>query len=91
MDFRLSAEEKMIQRTVRDFVKNELIPLEQDVLKNEREGRPGLHPQKVQELQDKAKRMGFWHQYTGRIRRREPRFAGDRNHVGRTRSYLCSF
>lgn len=60
MDFRLSAEEKLIQRTVRDFVKNELIPLEQEVLKNEREGRPGLEPQKVQDLQEKAKRMGFW-------------------------------
>ncbi len=60
MDFRLSLEEKMIQRTVRNFVKNELIPLEQDVLRNEREGRPGLAPETLRVLQHRAKAIGFW-------------------------------
>lgn len=60
MDFRLGKEEKMIQQTVRNFVKNELMPLEQDVLRNEREGRPGVPDEQLKELQLKAKRLGFW-------------------------------
>ena len=50
----------MVQQTIRKFVKEELIPLENEVLKNEREGRPGLSKEKVQELRDKAKEFGFW-------------------------------
>ncbi|MFL5706774.1 MAG: acyl-CoA dehydrogenase family protein, partial [Ktedonobacteraceae bacterium] len=50
----------MVQQTVRDFVNRELIPLEGDVLRNEREGKPGLEREKVRELQQKAKDMGFW-------------------------------
>jgi acyl-CoA dehydrogenase len=60
MDFTLSSEERMIQQTVREFVRRELIPLEGDVLRNEREGRPGLDPEQSRELQAKAQRLGFW-------------------------------
>ncbi|WP_276210955.1 acyl-CoA dehydrogenase family protein [Heyndrickxia coagulans] len=60
MDFTLSDEQKMIQRTVREFVKKELMPLEQEVLKNEREGRPGLTDSVIKNLQEKAKAAGFW-------------------------------
>lgn len=60
MDFSLSDEQRMVQKTVRDFVNKELIPLEQEVLKNEREGRPGIAREKIRELQNKAKDIGFW-------------------------------
>ena len=60
MDFRLSDEQRMVQETVRAFVTNELIPLENDVLRNEREGRPGVAPGMIADLQRKAKEMGFW-------------------------------
>ena len=60
MDFTLNDEQKMIQRTVRDFVRKELLPLEQDVLKNEREGRPGIAREEVKRIQLKAKEAGFW-------------------------------
>ncbi|WP_338448238.1 acyl-CoA dehydrogenase family protein [Niallia oryzisoli] len=60
MDFRLTEEQRMVQKTIRDFVNKELIPLEMDVLKNEREGRPGLSKEKLKELQLKAKKAGFW-------------------------------
>src|SRR5450755_5106276 len=60
MDFSLTDEQKMVQQTVRDFVNRELMPLEGDVLRNEREGRPGISQEKVVELQQKAKELGFW-------------------------------
>lgn len=60
MDFTLTDEQKMIQRTVRDFVKKELMPYEQQVLKNEREGRPGMSREEIDRLQQKAKNAGFW-------------------------------
>lgn len=60
MDFSLSEEQRMVQKTVRDFVNKELKPLEQEVLKNEREGRPGITREKIKELQNKAKEIGFW-------------------------------
>ncbi|GHO49143.1 hypothetical protein KSX_73060 [Ktedonospora formicarum] len=60
MDFSLTDEQKMVQQTVRDFVSRELIPLEGDVLRNEREGHPGLDREKIRELQQKAKDIGFW-------------------------------
>ncbi|WP_431027131.1 acyl-CoA dehydrogenase family protein [Lysinibacillus sp. LZ02] len=60
MYLRLTEEQKMVQETIRKFVKEELIPLENEVLKNEREGRPGLSPEKLKELQLKAKEFGFW-------------------------------
>jgi acyl-CoA dehydrogenase len=60
MDFNLTEEQRMIQKTIRDFVNKELIPLELDVLKNEREGRPGISRDKLRSLQLKAKEAGFW-------------------------------
>lgn len=60
MDFSLTDEQKMIQKTVRSFVKKELIPLEADVLRNERDGKPGISEEKIAELRSKAKDMGFW-------------------------------
>ncbi|MFJ8259557.1 acyl-CoA dehydrogenase family protein [Peribacillus asahii] len=60
MHLRLTDEQKMVKETISKFVKNELIPLENDVLKNEREGRPGITQEKLKELQLKAKECGFW-------------------------------
>ncbi|HEX5570555.1 MAG TPA: acyl-CoA dehydrogenase family protein, partial [Ktedonobacterales bacterium] len=60
MDFTLASEEKLIQQTVRDFVRRELAPLEGDVLRNEREGRPGIERAQLRELQAKARQLGFW-------------------------------
>ncbi|HEY7973920.1 MAG TPA: acyl-CoA dehydrogenase family protein, partial [Ktedonobacterales bacterium] len=60
MDFTLAPEEKLIQQTVREFVRRELMPLEGDVLRNEREGRPGLEQERLRELQLKARGLGFW-------------------------------
>ena len=60
MHLRLSEEQKMVQQTIRKFVEAELIPLEFEVLKNEREGKPGISPEKLRKLQLKAKEFGFW-------------------------------
>ncbi len=60
MDFRLTEEQKMIQETVRSFVKRELVPLEGEVLRNEREGRPGIERAQLRQLQLKARELGFW-------------------------------
>lgn len=38
----------------------ELIPLENEVLRNERKGKPSLSAEKQQELKMKAKKAGFW-------------------------------
>lgn len=60
MDFQLTDEQRMVQRTVREFVENEIMPLENQVLRNEREGRPGLSREELRDLQLKAKEIGFW-------------------------------
>src|SRR5690625_5197694 len=60
MDLRLTDEQKMVQETIRKFVEKELIPLENDVLRNEREGKPSLSKEKEEELTRKAKEAGFW-------------------------------
>ncbi|KPV43416.1 acyl-CoA dehydrogenase family protein [Alicyclobacillus ferrooxydans] len=60
MQLRLNDEQRMIQKTVRKFVENELFPLEAQVLRNEREGREGISKEQRKELQEKAKRLGFW-------------------------------
>ena len=60
MDFSLSSEERQIRDTVRSFIEKEIMPLEPEVLRNERAGRPGLDPQVVRDLRDKARKMGFW-------------------------------
>ncbi|MEU7860374.1 acyl-CoA dehydrogenase family protein [Nonomuraea sp. NPDC049141] len=60
MDFSLSAEERQIRDTVRSFVEKEIMPLEPEVLRNEREGRPALAPEVLRDLRDRARKMGFW-------------------------------
>ncbi|EFH85538.1 acyl-CoA dehydrogenase family protein [Ktedonobacter racemifer] len=60
MDFRLTDEQKMVRDTVRAFVQKELLPLEGDVLRNEREGRVGIEREQLRQLQLKAKELGFW-------------------------------
>ena len=60
MDFRLSDEERMIRDTVRDFIRREVMPLEPEVLENERQGRPSLPLKTLDALQQKARALGFW-------------------------------
>jgi acyl-CoA dehydrogenase len=60
MDFSLSAEERLIQKTVRAFVEREVMPLEAEVMENERAGRPAIARPAVRALQDKARAIGFW-------------------------------
>lgn len=60
VDFSLSEEQRAIRDTVRDFIQTEVVPLESQVLKNEREGLPGLEPGQLADLQAKAKANGFW-------------------------------
>jgi len=60
MDFSLSPEERQIRDTVRAFVEKEVMPLEPEVLRNEREGRPSLDPGVLRELRDRARRSGLW-------------------------------
>ncbi|SEN48242.1 acyl-CoA dehydrogenase family protein [Nonomuraea pusilla] len=60
MDFSLTPEERQIRDTVRSFIEKEIMPLEPEVLRNEREGRPALAPEIQRELRDKARKMGFW-------------------------------
>jgi len=42
VDFSLSDEERQIRDTVRSFIEKEVMPLEAEVLRNERAGQPGL-------------------------------------------------
>lgn len=60
VDFSLSYEEKQVRDTIRSFIEKEVMPLENEVLRNERSGRVGLDPQQLRELQDKAKSAGYW-------------------------------
>ncbi|MFB9833695.1 acyl-CoA dehydrogenase family protein [Actinoallomurus acaciae] len=60
VDFSLSDEERQIRDTVRSFIAKEVMPLEDEVLRNERAGRPGLAPDVIKELQRKARKAGFW-------------------------------
>ncbi len=60
MDFRLSDEQRMVQESVRSFVQRELMPLEGEVLKSEREGGDGITREQIRKLQQKAKDLGFW-------------------------------
>jgi acyl-CoA dehydrogenase len=60
VDFSLSDEERQIRDTVRSFIQKEVMPLEPEVLRNERAGRPGLDLDAITELQLKAKKAGFW-------------------------------
>ncbi|MEV1023280.1 acyl-CoA dehydrogenase family protein [Streptomyces sp. NPDC050264] len=60
VDFSLSTEERQIRDTVRAFVTKEVMPLEQEVLRNERAGLPGISAQVIAELRAKARESGFW-------------------------------
>ena len=60
VDFSLNDEERQIRDTVRAFIEREVMPLEADVLRNERAGRPGVERETIRELQLKARRSGFW-------------------------------
>jgi len=60
VDFSLTDEERQIRDTVRDFIQREVMPLEPEVLRNERAGRPGVERAVIRELQLKARRSGFW-------------------------------
>jgi len=60
VDFSLSDEERQIRDTVRAFIEREVMPLEPEVLRNEREGRPGIDRAAVRDLQARARRSGFW-------------------------------
>ncbi|MET0199460.1 acyl-CoA dehydrogenase [Rhodococcus sp. RS1C4] len=60
VDFALNEEEELMRKSVRAFLEKEVIPLESEVLRNEREGRPGLEDGVVKELRAKAKKSGFW-------------------------------
>jgi alkylation response protein AidB-like acyl-CoA dehydrogenase len=60
VDFSLSEEQQAIRETTREFVRRELMPLENEVLRREREGLPGVEPERTQELRAKARSFGFW-------------------------------
>jgi acyl-CoA dehydrogenase len=60
MDFSLSDEERAIRDTARQFITREVMPLEQEALRRERAHRPGLELSELRELQQKAKKFGFW-------------------------------
>ena len=60
MDFSLSDEERAIRDTARAFIAKEVMPLEQEVLRRERNHQPGLDRSELRELQQKAREFGFW-------------------------------
>ncbi|TWD80976.1 alkylation response protein AidB-like acyl-CoA dehydrogenase [Kribbella amoyensis] len=60
VDFSLTDEQQAIRSTTREFVRRELMPLEDEVLRREREGLPGLESDVVRALRTKAKSFGFW-------------------------------
>ncbi|MFE9245091.1 acyl-CoA dehydrogenase family protein [Nocardiopsis sp. NPDC006938] len=61
IDFSLSEEQKAIRSWVRTFVQRELMPLENDVLRREREGHPpGLTHEERNRLRALARESGFW-------------------------------
>lgn len=60
MDFSLTEEETAIRDTARSFIRREVMPLEDEVLRRERRHEPGLDPGELRELQLKARKFGFW-------------------------------
>jgi acyl-CoA dehydrogenase len=60
MDFALSAEQREVRDWVRTFVRREVMPMEPEVLRRERQGHHGLERSELKQLQDKAKAAGFW-------------------------------
>jgi alkylation response protein AidB-like acyl-CoA dehydrogenase len=60
VDFSLSDEERAVRDTARQFITREVMPLEQEALRRERAHQPGLEHTELRELQQKAKKFGFW-------------------------------
>ncbi|CAM3498238.1 acyl-CoA dehydrogenase family protein [Kibdelosporangium persicum] len=60
VDFSLTEEQREVRDWVRTFVRKEIMPLEPEVLRRERSGRPGIERSELRELQLKAKESGFW-------------------------------
>jgi alkylation response protein AidB-like acyl-CoA dehydrogenase len=60
MDFSLTDEERAIRDTARQFITREVMPLEHEALLRERRHQPGLELSELRELQQKAKKFGFW-------------------------------
>jgi acyl-CoA dehydrogenase len=60
VDFSLSDEERAIRDTARSFIRKEVAALEDEVLRRERRGEPGITRDELRELQLKAKQFGFW-------------------------------
>jgi acyl-CoA dehydrogenase len=60
VDFSLSDEERAVRDTARQFITREVMPLEQEALRRERAHQPGLEQSELRELQQKAKKFGFW-------------------------------
>lgn len=60
MDFSLSDEERAVRDTAAAFIRKEVMPLEQEVLRRERAHGPGLERSELRELQLKARAFGFW-------------------------------
>ncbi|MGW5153460.1 acyl-CoA dehydrogenase family protein [Rhodococcus koreensis] len=60
IDFSLSEEQRAVRDTIRQFVNRELKPLEETVLRNERSGLPPLEDGVLRQLQEKARKSGFW-------------------------------
>jgi len=60
MDFGLTDEERAVRDTARSFIKKEVEPLEQELLRRERRHEPGITRDELRELQLKAKEFGFW-------------------------------
>ncbi len=70
MDFALSDTERDIRDTARDFIRKEVMPLEQQALRRERNHQPALERDELRDLQASAKAFGFWglstpHEYGG--------------------------
>ncbi|WP_256838295.1 acyl-CoA dehydrogenase family protein [Ornithinimicrobium faecis] len=60
VDFSLTEEQRDVRNAVRSFIEKEVMPFEAEVLRNEREGRPSLEPGVLKELQQKARKHGYW-------------------------------
>jgi alkylation response protein AidB-like acyl-CoA dehydrogenase len=60
MDFAQTDEQKAIRETARSFIAKEVMPLETEVLRRERQGKVGITRDELHHLQLKAKKFGFW-------------------------------
>lgn len=60
MDFGLTDEQRAIRSTVRDFVRRELVPLEQELMRRELAGERELPRAELRALREKARRSGLW-------------------------------